>query len=189
MTELLRIFVRSMLVDNVVLLGFLGLCSFLGVSTKTKNAVGMSFAVIIVMILSVLITYPLQLLLDKAGVAYIQTIAFILVIASLVQMVEMVIKKSSPGLYKGLGIFLPLIATNCAVLGTAIKVTSYSSYGQAMVAVVGAAFGYALVMILFSAIRERLEKANVPKAFKGVPIAFITAGLMAFAFQGLAGLL
>ena len=193
MIDLLKIFVDSMLVDNIVLLGFLGICSFLGVSTKTKNAAGMSAAVVVVMIVSVLITWPLyEFVLKPAGVSFIQTIAFILVIASLVQIIEMFIKKSSPGLYSGLGIFLPLITTNCAILGTAIKVTDatkYTTFGHVMVATVGTALGYALVMIIFSAIRERLIKNNVPKSFQGVPIALITAGIMAFAFTGLAGLI
>lgn len=190
MIDLLKIFVDSMLVNNIVLLGFLGICSFLGVSTKTKNAAGMSAAVVVVLVVSVLVTWPLyEFVLKPAGVEYIQTIAFILVIASLVQIIEMFIKKASPGLYSGLGIFLPLITTNCAILGTAIKVTEFTNFGQVMAATIGTGLGYALAMIIFSAIRERLIKNDVPKAFQGVPIALITAGIMAFAFSGLAGLI
>ena len=190
MIEFLKTFIDSMLVNNIVLLGFLGICSFLGVSTKTKNAVGMSAAVIVVMLVSVLITWPLYVfVLEPAGVSYIQTIVFILVIASIVQIIEMFMKKTTPGLYKGLGIFLPLITTNCAILGTAIKVTEYTNFTQVMAATLGTAFGYALAMIIFSAIRERLIKNDVPKSFQGVPIALITAGIMALAFQGLAGLI
>jgi len=190
MIETLKIFVNSMLVNNVVLLGFLGICSFLGVSTKTKNAVGMSAAVFVVLLASVLITWPLyEFVLKPAGVGFIQTIAFILVIASIVQIIEMFIKKSSPGLYKGLGIFLPLITSNCAILGTAINVTEYSNFGHVMAATIGTALGYAFAMVIFSAIRERLINNAVPKSFQGVPIALITAGIMAFAFTGLAGLI
>lgn len=190
MIEILKIFIDSMLVNNIVLLGFLGICSFLGVSTKTKNAAGMSAAVVVVMIVSVLITWPLyEFVLKPAGISYIQTIAFILVIASLVQIIEMFIKKTSPGLYSGLGIFLPLITTNCAILGTAIEVTKYTNFTHVMAATIGTAFGYALAMIIFSAIRERLIKNDVPKPFQGVPIALITAGIMAFAFSGLQGLI
>ncbi len=190
MINFFKIFIDSMLVNNIVLMGFLGICSFLGVSTKTKNAVGMSGAVMVVLIISVLITWPLyEFILKPAGVTYLQTIAFILVIASLVQMIEMFIKKSSPGLYQGLGIFLPLITTNCLILGQTINATEYSNFVDVIASTLGTGLGYAMAMILFSAIRERLIKADVPKAFQGVPIALITAGIMAFAFAGLQGLI
>lgn len=190
MINFFKIFIDSMLVNNIVLLGFLGICSFLGVSTKTKNAVGMSAAVVVVLIISVLVTWPLyEFVLKPAGITYIQTIAFILVIASLVQIIEMFIKKASPTLYQGLGIFLPLITTNCIILGQAIKATEYTNFLDVIASTVGTAIGYAIAMIVFSAIRERLIKANVPKAFQGIPIALITAGLMAFAFTGLRGLI
>lgn len=190
MTDFLKLFVDSMLINNIVLMGFLGICSFLGVSTKTKNAVGMSAAVMVVLIVAVLITWPLyEFVLKPAGITYIQTIAFILVIASIVQIIEMFIKKASPGLYKGLGIFLPLITTNCVILGQAIKATEYSNFTDVIASTLGTAVGYAIAMILFSAIRERLERSNVPKPFQGVPIGLITAGLMAFAFMGLQGLI
>ena len=189
--NLLAILISAMLINNIVLMQFLGLCSFFGVSTKMKSVVGMGFAVIVVIFLAALITYPLyHLVLIPLNIAYIDTIAFILVIASLVQLTELVIKRVSTSLYKSLGVYLPLIATNCAVLGVALNnVATPQSYAQALTYALGSGLGYAFIIITFTAIRLRLDSANVPKALKGMPIALVTAGLMALAFLGLSGMI
>jgi electron transport complex protein RnfA len=189
--ELITIIISSMIINNIVLIQFLGLCSFFGVSTKMESVFGMSLAVIVVIVLSAIITYPLNTyVLEPMGISYIQTIAFILVIASLVQLVELVIKKASKSLYKSLGVYLPLIASNCAVLGVALtNVSSPKSYAEAIAFSFGSALGYALVIIAFTAIRLRLNTYAVPKALKGLPIALVTSGLMAIAFLGLVGLI
>ena len=189
--NLLAILISAMLINNIVLMQFLGLCSFFGVSTKMKSVVGMGFAVIVVIFLAALITYPLyHLVLVELNIAYIDTIAFILVIASLVQLTELVIKRVSTSLYKSLGVYLPLIATNCAVLGVALNnVATPQSYAQALTYALGSGLGYAFIIITFTAIRLRLDSANVPKALKGMPIALVTAGLMALAFLGLSGMI
>jgi len=170
---------------------FLGLCSFFGVSTKMKSVVGMSAAVIVVIFLAAAITYPLyNLILIPLRIKYIDTISFVLVIASLVQLTELVIKRFSQSLYKALGVYLPLIATNCAVLGVALtNVSSDLSYVEALIYSLGSGLGYALIIITFTAIRIRLDSQPVPKALKGMPIALVTAGLMAMAFMGLAGII
>jgi electron transport complex protein RnfA len=180
-----------MLVNNIVLMQFLGLCSFFGVSTKMKSVVGMGFAVIVVIFLSALITFPLyHYVLVPLNIRYIDTIAFILVIASLVQLTELVIKRFSQSLYKALGVYLPLIATNCAVLGVALtNVANPQSYVEALTFALGSGLGYAFIIITFTAIRMRLDSQPVPKALKGMPIAMVTAGLMAMAFMGLAGII
>ncbi|MDO9629205.1 MAG: RnfABCDGE type electron transport complex subunit A [Acholeplasmataceae bacterium] len=189
--NLLAILISAMLVNNIVLMQFLGLCSFFGVSTKMKSVVGMGTAVIVVIFLAALITFPLyHYVLIPLNIRYIDTIAFILVIASLVQLTELVIKRFSQSLYKSLGVYLPLIATNCAVLGVALtNVATPQSYAEAMMFALGSGLGYALIIITFTAIRMRLDSANVPKALKGLPIAFVTASLMAMAFMGLAGII
>ena len=189
--NLLAILISSMLINNIVLMQFLGLCSFFGVSTKMKSVVGMGLAVIVVIFLASLITFPLyHYVLIPLNIRYIDTIAFILVIASLVQLTELVIKRFSESLYKALGIYLPLIATNCAVLGVALtNVATPQSYAEAMMFGLGSGLGYAMIIVVFTAIRMRLDTANVPKALKGLPIAFITASLMAMAFLGLSGLI
>lgn len=189
--SLLAILISAMLINNIVLMQFLGLCSFFGVSTKMKSVVGMGFAVIVVMFLAALITYPLyNYVLVDLRITYIDTIAFILVIASLVQLTELVIKRVSISLYKALGVYLPLIATNCAVLGVALyNVSSPKTYIEAMTYALGSGLGFAFIIITFTAIRLRLNSANVPKALKGMPIALVTAGLMALAFMGLSGLI
>jgi len=191
MMNLLAILISSMLVNNIVLMQFLGLCSFFGVSTKMKSVVGMGLAVIVVIFLSALITFPLyNLVLVPLKITYIDTIAFILVIASLVQLTELVIKRFSQSLYKALGVYLPLIATNCAVLGVALtNIATPQSYPEALMFALGSGLGYALIIITFTAIRLRLDTANTPKALKGLPIAFVTASLMAMAFMGLAGII
>ena len=197
--EYLIIIISAIFVNNIVLSQFLGICPFLGVSNKLSTAVGMSGAVCFVITLATLVTYLLQVyVLAPLNIEFLQTIAFILVIAALVQMVEIVLKKVSPSLYSALGIFLPLITTNCAVLGVAlIVVTKEFSFGgephmlnlvESLVYALSTAVGYGLAMVLFAGIRETLSLNSVPKAFKGVPIALISAGIMAMAFMGFSGL-
>ncbi|MGI6199418.1 MAG: electron transport complex subunit RsxA [Christensenellales bacterium] len=189
--NLFIIFLSSLLVNNFVMSKFLGICPFLGVSKKVETAIGMGAAVTFVIAISSAITYLLQVyVLDKLGLAYMQTIAFILVIAALVQLVEMVIQKISPTLYRALGVYLPLITTNCAVLGVAIlNITESYNLIESVVNGVGGALGFMLAIVLFAGIRERLELAPIPECFKGFPIALITAGLMSIAFLGFQGLL
>lgn len=197
--QYLIIIISAIFVNNIVLSQFLGICPFLGVSNKLSTAVGMSGAVCFVITLATLVTYLLQVyVLAPLNIEFLQTIAFILVIAALVQMVEIVLKKVSPSLYSALGIFLPLITTNCAVLGVAlIVVTKEFSFGgephmlnlvESLVYALSTAVGYGLAMVLFAGIRETLALNSVPKSFKGVPIALISAGIMAMAFMGFSGL-
>ncbi len=199
MAEILIIIVSAVFVNNILLSQFLGICPFLGVSNKVNTAIGMSAAVMFVMALSTLVTYIVnKYLLLQFHIEYMQTITFILVIAALVQMVEIVLKKISPALYQALGIFLPLITTNCAVLGVAIMVVTKEftfggeahmlNLGQSVVYAVASALGFGVAMILFAGIREQLELVSVPKVFKGIPIALITAGILALAFMGFSGL-
>lgn len=182
--------VSSMLIDNVVLSRFYGICPFLGVSKKAKSSLGMGIAVVFVIIMASLICWPLyNFVLVPAGVPFLDTVAYILVIASLVQLVGLFIKKFSPSLYKSLGIYLPLITTNCAVLGVVQSNTDQGldflmSLGNA----IGTSVGFLIIIVVFSCIRVRLETANTPKAFKGLPIALITAAIMAIALMGLQGL-
>lgn len=185
---LVAIIIGAIFVNNVVLSQFLGICPFLGVSSKVETSLGMGMAVTFVMALSSVVTWCLQTyILDPFGIGYMQTIAFILVIAALVQMVEIVLKKVSPALYQALGIFLPLITTNCAVLGVAIiAIQKDFDLLTGVVYSVAAALGFALALVLFAGIRERLEVEDVPQAMRGVPIALITAGLLAMAFMGFA---
>lgn len=175
--------------NNIVLSQFLGICPFLGVSKKVETALGMSAAVAFVMTLATIVTYVLQkFVLDAFGLAYLQTIAFILVIAALVQMVEIVMKKVSPALYQALGIFLPLITTNCAVLGVAILVIQKDfSLLQSVVYALSSAIGFGVALIVFAGIREQLELVNVPKGMKGTAIVMIAAGLLSLAFMGFSG--
>lgn len=189
-TGLFVILVSSILVNNFVMSRFLGICPFLGVSKQVETAVGMSMAVTFVMTLASIITYLVQyLILVPLGLEYLQTIAFILVIAALVQLVEMVVQKVSPTLYKALGVYLPLITTNCAVLGVAIlNIQAEYNLIETIVNAVGASIGFGLAIILFAGIRERLEIADIPAIFKGFPIALITASLMSIAFLGFNGL-
>lgn len=184
------ILVSSILVNNFVLSRFLGICPFLGVSRKVETAFGMGMAVTFVMTLAGIITYFIQVLvLDRFGIQYLQTVAFILVIASLVQFVEIVLQKFSPTLYQALGVFLPLITTNCAVLGLALLNIQYEyNLIQTIVHSIGAAVGFSLAIVLFAGLREKLEVADVPKPFQGFPVALITASLMSIAFLGFAGL-
>lgn len=197
--EYLLIIVSAIFVNNIVLAQFLGVCPFLGVSSKLSTATGMSGAVCFVITLATVVTYLINnYLLVPFGLGFLQTIAFILVIAALVQIVEIVLKKISPSLYQALGIFLPLITTNCAVLGVAITVVSKEfsfggaphlmNLGEAVVYAVATSLGYGLAMVLFAGMREQLAMSDVPKSFKGLPIAFITVGIMALAFLGFSGI-
>ena len=197
--EYLLIIISAIFVNNILLSQFLGICPFLGVSNKLSTAVGMSGAVCFVITLATVVTYLLnQYLLVPFGLTFLQTISFILVIAALVQMVEIILKKISPSLYQALGIFLPLITTNCAVLGVAITVVTKAftlgrapamlNLGQATVYAAATALGYGLAMCLFAGLREHLSMNDVPKPFKGLPIALITAGIMAMAFLGFSGI-
>lgn len=182
--------IGAILVNNILLARFLGHCPFLGVSRKMDTAVGMSMAVVFVMTMAGAITWLVQTyILENLGLEYLQTIAFILVIASLVQLVEIVLQKTAPGLYRALGIFLPLITTNCAVLGVAIiNIQEEHSFFLTIIFSFASGLGYSLALILFASIRERIALAHVPKPFEGIAIGLITAGLMAMAFAGFAGL-
>jgi len=191
MTEFALILVSTVLVNNFVLVKFLGLCPFLGVSRKLETATGMSLATTFVLTLSSVCSYLAnEYLLAPLGLEYLRTITFILVIAVVVQFTEMVVHKTSPLLYQVLGIFLPLITTNCAVLGVALlNVQQQHGFFQSAVYGFGAALGFSMVMILFAAMRERIAVADVPEAFRGSAIALVTAGLMSLAFMGFAGLI
>ena len=185
---LFAIVIGAIFVNNVVLSQFLGICPFLGVSSKVETSMGMGMAVTFVMALATLVTWCIQqYVLVPFGIGYMQTITFILVIAALVQMVEIVLKKVSPAVYQALGIFLPLITTNCAVLGVAI-ITIQKNFDllTGVIYAVAAALGFALALVLFAGIRERLEVEDTPEGMRGVPIALITAGLLAMAFMGFA---
>ncbi|MBO5890474.1 MAG: electron transport complex subunit RsxA [Alistipes sp.] len=185
---LFAIVIGAIFVNNVVLSQFLGICPFLGVSSKVDTSLGMGMAVTFVMALSAVVTWAIQnYILVPFGIEYMQTITFILVIAALVQMVEIVLKKMSPALYQALGIFLPLITTNCAVLGVAIiAIQKNFDLLTTVIYSVSTAIGFALALVLFAGIRERLEVEDTPQAMRGVPIALITAGLLAMAFMGFA---
>ena len=184
------IIIGAIFVNNVVLAQFLGICPFLGVSSKVETSLGMGAAVTFVMALSAVVTWLIQnYILVPLGIEYMQTIVFILVIAALVQMVEIVLKKVSPSLYQALGIFLPLITTNCAVLGVAIlMIQKEFNLLQGVVYNVSIALGFALALVIFAGLRERIELEEAPKAFQGVPIALITASILAMAFMGFSGL-
>ncbi len=182
--------ISSMLIDNVVLSRFYGICPFLGVSRKVKSSLGMGIAVVFVILLATVICWPLyNFVLIPAGIGFMDTVAYILIIASLVQLVGLFIKKFSPALYKSLGIYLPLITTNCAVLGVVQGNTDQGlSFLSSLANGIGTSVGFLLIIVVFSCIRVRLETSNVPKAFKGLPIALIVAAIMAIAFMGLQGL-
>ena len=197
--EYFLIIVSAIFVNNILLAQFLGICPFLGVSNKLSTATGMSGAVCFVITLATVVTYLLnRYLLVPFGLQFLQTISFILVIAALVQMVEIVLKKISPSLYQALGIFLPLITTNCAVLGVSIDVVTKQftfgaaahvlSLGEAMVYAFATSLGYGLAMVIFAGLREHLAMNNVPKSFRGVPIALVTVGILAMAFMGFSGM-
>jgi electron transport complex protein RnfA len=188
--EYIIIVISAIFVNNIVLARFLGICPFIGVSARLSTAIGMTGAVTFVMVIATIVTYLIQqYLLVPFGITFMQTISFILVIASLVQLVEIILKKISPPLYQALGIFLPLITTNCAILGVAI-LAQQNEYNlmESVVFGIANAVGFGLALILFSGIREYLSISNVPKALEGVPIAFIVAGLLAMAFMGFSGI-
>ncbi len=188
--EYIVIVISAVFVSNIVLSQFLGICPFIGVSNKVETAAGMTGAVMFVMVISTLVTYLLQVyILVPLGITFMRTITFILVIASLVQLVEIILKKVSPALYQALGIFLPLITTNCAVLGVAmLAVQNNYNLLESVVFAFAHAMGFGLALIIFSGIREQLDLLEVPKPMKGVPIAFIVAGLLALAFMGFTGI-
>jgi electron transport complex protein RnfA len=190
MTDLLLLLLGTVLVNNFVLVQFLGLCPFMGVSGKLETAIGMSMATTFVLTLASLSSYLVETyILMPLGIGYLRTLSFILVIAVVVQFTEMVVRKTSPTLYRLLGIFLPLITTNCAVLGVALlNTTKQHNFLESIVYGFGAAVGFSFVLILFAAMRERLAAADVPTPFKGASIAMITAGLMSLAFMGFSGL-
>lgn len=190
MLEYISIIVTAIFVNNIVFAQFLGICPFIGVSRKLSSAVGMGAAVTFVMVIATAITWLLQdLVLTPFNLAFMQTIVFILVIAALVQMLEIILKKIAPALYSALGVFLPLITTNCAVLGVAITVVQKNmNLGESLVYAVATAIGFTMAISIFAGIREQLSLASVPKAMKGVPIALICAGLLAMAFMGFSGI-
>ena len=188
--SLIVILLSSVLVNNYVLSRFLGICPFLGVSKKLDQATGMGIAVTAVMLLATAVTWPIQyLLLDKVGLGYMQTIVFILVIASLVQMLELLLKKFSPSLHKGLGVYLPLITTNCAVLGVAINnINDEYTFIQSIVSALGVGLGFLLAMVLFSGLRSRINEDNIPAPFRGLPVTLIAAAFISLAFMGFGGI-
>lgn len=188
--EYVLIFIAAVFVNNVVLSQFLGICPFLGVSKKVETATGMGAAVTFVLAISTIVTFLIQkYILDVFGLGFMQTIMFILVIAALVQMIEIILKKVSPALYQALGVFLPLITTNCCVLGVAIQVIQ-KNYNllEAVVYSISIGIGFALALVVFAGIREQLAMTHVPDGMKGTPIALITAGLLAMAFMGFSGI-
>ncbi|MBI5008440.1 MAG: electron transport complex subunit RsxA [Bacteroidia bacterium] len=188
--EYILIIISAVFINNVVLAQFLGICPFLGVSNKVSTALGMAGAVTFVIVLATMATYLIQIyVLNPLGIAFMQTITFILVIAALVQMVEIILKKVSQGLYQALGIFLPLITTNCAVLGVAILVIK-KEYNLIEGVVFGAstAIGFGLALVILAGIREQLELADIPKGMKGVPVSLVIAGILALAFMGFTGI-
>ena len=190
MSNVFPILIGGLLVNNFVLSQFLGICPFLGVSKKLNSAVGMSVAVIFVMVMATAATYPIYTyLLLPNDLAYLQTIAFILIIASLVQLVEIVLRRFIPPLYKALGIYLPLITTNCAVLGvTILNIDNGYTFVESMINAVGAGLGFLLAMVMFAGVRERLESAEIPESLKGLPITLVAASIVSVSFLGFQGL-
>ncbi|MCR5698687.1 MAG: RnfABCDGE type electron transport complex subunit A [Treponemataceae bacterium] len=191
MPNLLNIFLKSMLVDNVVLIQFLALCPFIGMTSDTGKATGMGIATSFVMVLATAVTWPLYyFVLEPLGLKFLQTLIFILVIASLVQLVEFYLKKSAPALYSSMGVYLALITTNCAILAVTLNCISKEyNFIEAIVYALGSASGFLLSMILMSGIRSRIKIANVPNFVKGTPILFVAAGLLSLAFGGFSGLI
>ncbi len=187
---LVIIIMSSILVNNYVLRQFLGICPFLGVSKKLNQAVGMGFSVIFVMLMATAVTWPIQTyILDATGLGYMQTIVFILVIAALVQFVEIVLKKFIPSLHKSLGVYLPLITTNCAVLGVTINnMTDGYDFVESMISSLGVGLGFLLAMVIFSGVRSRIEESDIPEHFKGLPVTLIAASFVSLAFFGFEGI-
>ena len=189
--SLIVIMMSSVLVNNYVLSRFLGICPFLGVSKKLNQATGMGIAVIFVMLVATAVTWPIQYyVLDANGLGYMQTIVFILVIASLVQFIEIVLKKFIPALHKSLGVYLPLITTNCAVLGVTINnITDGYNFVESSVSALGCGLGFLLAMVLFSGVRSRIEESQIPASFRGLPVTLIAASFLSLAFFGFAGII
>lgn len=191
-TNIITIVLAGILTENMVLAKFLGICPFLGVSKKTNTAVSMGIAVTLVMLLATAVTYPIQVyILDRFGLGYLQTIVFILIIAALVQLVEIVLKKYIPPLYTALGVYLPLITTNCAVLGiTMLNFTNerITNYPEALFNALGAGLGFLFAMFIFSGVRTRLETSNIPESLKGLPITLVSAAIVSLSFLGFAGI-
>ena len=190
MEKFLIILMTSVLVNNYVLVRFLGICPFLGVSKKLNQAVGMGVAVTFVMLMATAATYPIYTyILEPYGMSYMRTIVFILVIAALVQLVEIILKRYIPALHKSLGIYLPLITTNCAVLGVTINnINDGFAFSESMVSSLGCGIGFLLAMVLFAGVRQRLEDANPPESFRGLPITLVSASIVSLSFMGFAGL-
>jgi electron transport complex protein RnfA len=188
--QYILILISAILVNNIVLTQFLGICPFLGVSKKIETAIGMTGAVAFVMVLATIATFLIQhYILNPLNIGYLQTISFILVIAALVQLVEIILKKVSPALYQALGVFLPLITTNCTILGVAILVIQKDfTLMQGVIYAFGNSMGFGLALVLFAGLREHLDLQNVPKGLKGIPVALITAGILAMAFMGFSGI-
>ena len=190
MKELIIIMLSSVFVDNYVLSRFLGICPFLGVSKKLDQATGMGVAVTAVMLIACAVTWPIQyFVLNALNMGYMQNIVFILIIAALVQMVELLLKKFSPSLHKGLGVYLPLITTNCAVLGVAINnINDEYSFVESIVSALGVGLGFLLAMVLFSGLRSRIHEQNIPATFRGLPVTLIAASFISLAFMGFGGI-
>lgn len=191
MTKFIIILLSAVFINNYVLSRFLGICPFLGVSKKLNQATGMSIAVIFVMLISTAVTYPIQkLLLEPNDLEYLQTIVFILVIAALVQLVEIILKRYMPALHKALGVYLPLITTNCAVLGvTILNIDEGYTFAESMVNSLGSGLGFFLAMVMFSGVRSKLEGADIPKAFQGLPITLVAASITSLSFLGFGGII
>ena len=189
MTKFIIIMLSAVFINNYVLSRFLGICPFLGVSKKVNQATGMSLAVIFVMLIATAVTWPIQTyLLDPNNLGYLQTIVFILVIASLVQLVEIILKKYIPSLHKSLGVYLPLITTNCAVLGvTILNIDEGYTFAESMVNSLGSGLGFFLAMVMFSGVRSKLDNADIPKAFQGLPITLVAASITSLSFLGFSG--
>ena len=189
MTKFIIIMLSAVFINNYVLSRFLGICPFLGVSKKLNQATGMSLAVIFVMLIATAVTWPIQMyLLNPNNLGYLQTIVFIMVIASLVQLVEIILKKYIPSLHKSLGVYLPLITTNCAVLGvTIINIDEGYTFAESMVNSLGSGLGFFLAMVMFSGVRSKLEGADIPKAFQGLPITLVAASITSLSFLGFSG--
>ncbi len=189
-TGLVSIFLAAILTNNYILSKFLGICPFLGVSKKLDTAVSMSAAVIVVMVIATAVTWPIQtFILDRFGIGYLQTIVFILIIAALVQFIESFMKKNMPPLYQALGVYLPLITTNCAVLGvTTLNIDSGYGYIESLINAAGSGVGFLVAMVLFAGVRGRLETADIPKSMQGLPITLVSASIVACSFLGFGGL-
>lgn len=191
MSEMIQLFIKSAIVDNVVFIQYLAICPFIGMTSETGKATGMGLATTFVIMLATAVTWPLyKFVMIPLGLEFLQTLFFILVIASLVQLVEFYLKKSAPALYSSMGVFLALITTNCAVLGVTINCIGKNySYGQSLVYALGAAAGFLLSMVIMSGVRSRIKIAKIPESFKGTPILYIAAGLLSLAFLGFKGLI